>query len=139
MRAAIGWADYLASAERHARELLGESEDARDARRLVDLIRRNGGDMSGRELVHASRRFKRVCDAEAAMSDLVKSRLGSWVTPKQSGRGGPKARRFLLASAHPVNVYSNGLGATERGNTVDVDAAGTLNHADPADGDRGSI
>ncbi len=123
MRAAIAWADYLASAERHARELLSESEDRRKARRLVELIRRMGGDVSGRELVQQSRSFKTVAEAEAALTDLVALPAGSWVTPRQSGRGGPKARRFVLSAEYRVNVYRNGTASTGNANPVDVDGA----------------
>lgn len=77
--------------------ILSESDDDREARRLVDLIQRKGGDASGRELVQASRMFPTVADAEAALSALVEAGYGSWTQPEQRGRGGPKARRFVLS------------------------------------------
>ncbi len=84
-----------------------------------------GGDVSGRELVQRSRMFKTVADAEAALSGLVEAGPGSWVTPEQRGRGGPKARRFVLAPVYGVHVYGNAIGDTVNANPVDVDGVGT--------------
>ena len=100
---------------------IAETEEDGERRELVELIQRKGGDISGRELVQASRGFKKVRDAEVAMADLVESGIGSWVMPEQRGRGHPKARRFVLAPVYSVNVYDNGTGATESGHTVSVD------------------
>lgn len=97
MAAGVVLARWFGDEARRVYAILSESDDDRETRRLVELIRRMGGDVSGRELVQRSRMFKTVADAEAALSGLVEAGAGSWVTPEQRGRGGPKARRFVLA------------------------------------------
>lgn len=104
---------------------LAESEAERDARQLVELIQRKGGDVSGRELVQLSRAYPKVADAEAALSALVEAGKGSWVTPPQRGRGQPKARRFVLSPVYGANVYRNAAGDPANVNCVDVDGEAT--------------
>lgn len=118
--AGVVLARWFGDEARRVYAILSESDDDRETRRLVELIQRTGGDVSGRELVQRSRMFKTVADAEAALSRLVKAGAGSWVTPEQRGRGGPKARRFVLAPVNGVNVYRNATGDTGNANPVDV-------------------
>lgn len=99
---------------------LAESDEDREDRQLLDLVRRKGGSISGRELVQSSRAFRTVADAETALSRLVDAGVGSWVTPEQRGRGGPKARRFVLSSDPGVGVYRNPAGGAGSGIPVDV-------------------
>lgn len=112
--------------------ILSESEDDRETRRLVELIQRKGGNMSGRELVQQSRMYKRVADADAALSGLVEVGAGSWVAPEQHGSGGPKARRFVLSPVYGVNVYRNP--PDDNGNANPVDADGVDMPLDAGDG-----
>ncbi len=119
--AGVVLARWFGDEARRVYAILSESDDDRETRRLVELIRRMGGDVSGRELVQRSRMFKTVADAEAALSRLVEAGAGSWVTPEQRGRGGPKARRFVLSPVYTVNVYRNASGDTGNANPVDVD------------------
>jgi hypothetical protein len=121
VKAGVILARWFGHEARRVYAILSESDDDREARRLVELIRRMGGDVSGRELVQRSRMFRTVADAEAALSGLVEVGAGSWVTPEQRGRGGPKARRFVLSPVYGVNVYRNAPGGTENANSVDVD------------------
>ena len=122
MRAAIGLARWFEAETERVYGMLGESDDERKARLLVELIRRMGGNVSGRELVQRSRMFKTVAEAEAELSRLVEAGAGSWVTPEQRGRGAPKARRFVLSPVCGVNAYRNAPdGAT---NTVSVGVDG---------------
>lgn len=100
---------------------LAESDEDREIRQLLDLVRRKGGSISGRELVQSSRAFRIVAGAETALSRLVDAGVGSWVTPEQRGRGGPKARRFVLSSDPGVGVYRNPAGGAGSGIPVDVD------------------
>ncbi|GJQ30703.1 MAG: hypothetical protein HBSAPP03_25870 [Phycisphaerae bacterium] len=101
---------------------LAEGDEDREARHLLDLIRRKGGSISGRELVQSSRAFHSVADAESALSRLVDAGHGSWVTPPQRGRGGPKARRFVLPGESGKGVYRNPAGVAQNGVSVDVDS-----------------
>ncbi len=119
--AGVVLARWFGDEARRVYAVLSESDDDRDTRRLVDLIRQKGGDVSGRELVQSSRAYPKVADAEAALSGLVDAGAGSWRMPEQHGPGGPKARRFVLAPVYGVNVYRNPAGNTGTANPVDVD------------------
>lgn len=123
--AGVVLARWFGDEARRVYAILSESDDDRETRRLVELIRRKGGDVSGRELVQASRAFRTVADAEAALAALAEAGAGSWVTPEQRGRGGPKARRFVLSPVYGVNVYRNAPDDTGNANPVDVDGVDT--------------
>ncbi len=123
--AGVVLARWFGDEARRVYAILSESDDERKTRRLLELVQRKGGDVSGRELVQSSRAFRRVPDAEAALSKLVEAGVGSWVKPEQRGRGGPKARRFVLSPVYGVNVYRNPAGDTEKANPVDVDGVDT--------------
>lgn len=104
---------------------LAEGDDDREARQLLDIVRRKGGSVSGRELVQSSRKFKTVKDAEAALSRLVDAGHGQWVYLPQCGPGAPKARRFVLPGASGDPVYRTPAGAAANGDSVCVDAVDT--------------
>ncbi len=123
--AGVVLARWFGDEARRVYAILSESDDDRETRQLVELLQRMGGDVSGRELVQRSRRIKTVADAEAALSGLVEAGAGSWVTPEQRGRGGPKARRFVLSPVYGVNVYRNAPDDTGNANPVDVDGVDT--------------
>lgn len=106
---------------------LAEGDDDREARQLLDLVRRKGGRISGRELVQSSRAFRAVKDAEAALSRLVDAGHGAWVTPPQRGPGAPKARRFVLPGTSGDPVYRNPAGGAAKGDSVCVDGVDMSN------------
>lgn len=101
---------------------LAEGDDDREARQLLDIVRRKGGSVSGREMVQSSRKFKTVKDAEAALSRLVDAGHGQWVYLPQCGPGAPKARRFVVTGASVDSVYRTPSGDTAEGDFVCVDA-----------------
>jgi hypothetical protein len=102
-------------------EILAEGDDKRDRRRLVELVGRKGGSISARELTQSSRSCRSVAEATAALQSLVDEGCGTWQVPGQHGRGGPKARRFVLGSLYAVDVYRNAPEDVLRHNSVDVD------------------
>jgi|GEM_PF-469765 len=132
--AGVVLARWFGDEARRVYAILAESDDDRETRWLVELIQRKGGDISGRELVQATRRFPTVTDAEAALTRLVEAVVGKWVTPEQPGRGRPQARRLCLLPVYGVNVYRNPSGDTGRGNTVDVDGVDVPSNADDPPG-----
>lgn len=104
---------------------LAEGDDDREARQLLDIVRRKGGSVSGRELVQSSRKFKAVKDAEAALSRLVDAGQGQWVYLPQCGPGAPKARRFVLPGASGDSVYRTPAGDAANRDSVCVDGVDT--------------
>jgi len=107
MRRGIELANWFRREAERVYARLAEGDDDREARQLLDLVRRKGGSVSGRELVQSSRKFKTVKDAEAALSRLVDAAHGKWVYLPQCGPGAPKARRFVLPGASGDPVYRN--------------------------------
>jgi hypothetical protein len=106
---------------------LAEGDDDREARHLLDLVRRKGGSINGRELVQSSRSFKTVKDAEAALSRLVDAGHGKWMYLPQRGPGAPKARRFVLPGVSGDAVYRNPAGGAAEGDSVCVDGVDMSN------------
>jgi len=104
---------------------LAEGDDDREDRQLLEIVRRKGGSVSGRELVQSSRKFKTVKDAEAALSRLVDAGQGQWVYLPQRGPGAPKARRFVINGASGDPVYRTPAGGAANGDSVCVDAVDT--------------
>ncbi len=129
MRRGIALAKWFRREAERVYARLAESDEDREACQLLDLIRRKGGSISGRELVQSSRAFRSVADAESALSRLVDAGHGSWVTPPQRGRGGPKARRFVLPGESADGAYRNPAGVAQNGVSVDVDAVDTTNNS----------
>ena len=128
VRSGVALARWFAGEARRVYAVLSEGEADRDLRELVELIRRKGGSMSGRELVHASRRYATVEDAEGALQAVVDAGWGRWEQPPQQGRGRPPARRVVLVEG--VNDNNNPPHDPASGNSVDVDNVDT-----PAAGD----
>jgi hypothetical protein len=102
MRAAIAWADYLAAAECHARELLSESDDDRKIRRRVEWIDRRGGRVTANELAHGMREFRGDQEgARSALADLASKGYGRWESV-QSPKGGRPTDVFRRVSTVTV-------------------------------------
>ena len=95
MAAAIGWADYLAASERHARRTITEPAEERVMRRHRELIAGHGGSVSVREWQRV-RSHKRATDAEAELDDLVQAGYGKWMWVNPGPKGGRPSRRFVL-------------------------------------------
>jgi hypothetical protein len=99
MRTAIAWADYLAAAEQYARELLGESDEGRESRRLVEWIDRKGGTVTARDLARGPREYRDDPERAAkALRDLVAAGVAEWVRDDHGPRGGRPATRVRLVS-----------------------------------------
>ncbi|MEM6853733.1 MAG: DUF3987 domain-containing protein [Planctomycetota bacterium] len=124
MRAGIRMVEWFKHETRRVYAAMNESNADRDTRELVELVERKGGDISGRELVHASRKIATVGQAEATLQTLADAGLGHWVQPPQKGRGRPPARRLTLTNPNnpSVNVNGNPTRDTNSGIYVDVDS-----------------
>lgn len=127
MRRGIALAKWFRREAERVYLRLAEGDDDREARQLLDLVRRKGGSVSGRELVQSSRAFRAVKDAEAALSRLVDAGHGAWVTPPQRGPGAPKSRRFVLPGVSGDPVYRNPAGGAAEGDSVCVDGVDMSN------------
>lgn len=117
--AGITLVQWFKGEARRVYALLGETEDDRDQRRLVEWIERKGGSVTAREVQQGHRQYRTANESEAALEGLVKAGYGKWEASPAGQRGQP-TRRFVLPT-----VYGNGENSSENGNTVDVDAPET--------------
>jgi hypothetical protein len=92
---AIQLSDWFGAESQRVYAVLAETEEERDGRELVELVRRHGGKITPRELAHSCRRYRQSGVAESVLEDLVKSGWGRWDV-RVSPRGGAPSRMFIL-------------------------------------------
>jgi hypothetical protein len=91
--------------------MLGESDEQRERRELVELIERRGGTITVRELMRSSRRYRDSAEtAEAALQSLVRDGGALREPIGTTQRGGQPTARYRL-----VTVVT---GDSTRGNTA---------------------
>jgi hypothetical protein len=101
-------------------QALGETDEDRQLRRVVELIERKGGSISARQLRQSMREFRDSTEAaEAALDTLAKAGLGSWETTGPADDGGRPTRIFKLSTPSTSTEPSQTLDKS-RG-SVDVD------------------
>jgi len=103
MEAGINLSRWFGQETRRVYAMLGESDDDRDRRRLVELIRQKGGAVTPRELMRGSRMFPKTADAEAAIEELAKLGYGKWEDVPPGPQGGRPTRRFALVDGADVD------------------------------------
>ena len=76
---------------------LHEEEEDREQRRLVELIRNKGGEVTVRELMQASQQYRGSANvAESALKELADIGWGRWQTVPGGAAGGRPSRKFVL-------------------------------------------
>lgn len=111
--------------------VLGESEEVRERRQLIELVERKGGVITVRELMRSSRMFAGSSDAEAAFQSLVESGDGIWVNQRPGPQGGQPSRCFKLvvSTVDSVDVDDTPADDPFSGGSVNVNSVNA-----PADG-----
>jgi hypothetical protein len=84
--------------------ILEESNDQRDQRRLVEMIRCKGGATTTRELMRSSSRLTTAAAAQAALEVLVKAGLGRWEDQTTGAAGGRPTSKFILVEEKAVRT-----------------------------------
>jgi len=134
MAASIALATWFKGEARRVYAMLGETDDDRDQRRLIEWIERKGGSATPRDAQMGCRWLREAGAAEAALEQLVKAGWGNWeLTPP--GRRGQPTRHFRLST--PSTINGNSAPPVENSNTVDVDAVDALESQ--AEGDWGEL
>jgi hypothetical protein len=110
--AGVGLARWFRQEGERVYAILSAGQDAEQARKLVELIRRKGGQVSARELRRSCRQFRHHADAaEEALNDLVQAGLGHWVLEDHDGQRGRPTQVFELldgrAGAETQNPSGN--------------------------------
>ncbi|MCC7409044.1 MAG: DUF3987 domain-containing protein, partial [Phycisphaeraceae bacterium] len=96
MEQAIRVVDWFKAEARRIYAGMGEDETQRAQRKLVDLIRQIGSEVTPRMLRQRSRQFKGVDDATKALDGLVRAKLGDWHYPPAGPQGGRPSQTFKL-------------------------------------------
>jgi DNA polymerase I-like protein with 3'-5' exonuclease and polymerase domains len=94
--AGVTLARWFAYEVRRIYAALGEGEDARQTRRLIEFIRSRGGRMTARRLHLSNKaRYPDAEAAEAALGELVEAELADWVEAANP-KGGRPSRAVVL-------------------------------------------
>lgn len=104
MAAAIELSDWFGGEARRVYGLFVETDDDRETRELVELIRRKGGSITARELAHSSRQFRAAGKAESALNELSRGGFGAWGVELTAGR--PR-QLFTLNTGNSGNGNAN--------------------------------
>jgi hypothetical protein len=91
MQAAITLGEWFKSECLRINRLLTESEESREANRLVEWIRSKGGRITARDLHKNRRDIETVEDAEKKLMHLVSINAGTWSSTH-------KSREFILTA-----------------------------------------
>lgn len=113
MAAGITLADWFGQEGRRVYGVLGESDEERECRQLVELIGNHGGIISANDLRRRSRRYASSDDAEVALNELVSRGLGTWEMLPATEQGGRPTRRFRLTNG--VSVSETPINSDETG------------------------
>ncbi len=120
IRAGCGLADWFGHEAERVYGLLGETDEDRAARELVDWVKRRGGSCSARDLsCSGPRRFRGDADvAEAALNTLVNAGRGAW-QDSPPGPGRP-SRTFRLLATPAAEPEANGQAPEDNGEPAAV-------------------
>jgi hypothetical protein len=98
VRAGIALVRWFGAEAKRVYTMLARTKEQADRILLVQLIRRNGGVITARELMRSSREHLDADTADLALAGLAKAKLGTWEQVKPTGPGRP-TRRFRLFPA----------------------------------------
>ena len=98
VRAGIELARWFRAESLRVYRHMGESQEQRQRRELLDVIYRLGGTVTPRDLMRHLGRLTTADDAEMALNELADASYGAWDVRHAGGRGRP-ARVFVLADS----------------------------------------
>jgi hypothetical protein len=107
IEAGVSLSRWFGNEARRVYAILGESDEQRDQRRLVELIQRKGGSVTVRDLMRSKRMFAEAESAKQALDELGKAGYGHWETPPIGPTGGHPTRRFVLDPGVDADETSN--------------------------------
>ena len=97
--AGVVLARWFANEARRVYAILGESDEGRESRRLVEWIERRGGTVTVRDLTRGPREYRGDPERAAkALGELVAAGVGRWEVDAHGPKGGRPADRFRLLS-----------------------------------------
>ncbi len=99
IRRGCALADWFAGESLRVYGLLGEDDETRELRQLVEWITRKGGTATSRDVSRSLRAYPTASEAEAALEGLVRAGIGRWVHDGHGAVGGRPVRRFILTGS----------------------------------------
>jgi Protein of unknown function (DUF3987) len=100
IRAGIELARWFAYEARRIYATLNETQEERDARRLIEFIRARGGSVNPRQLYRSNpSRYRGPEQAEEALEVLVEAGLADWQERPPSASGGRPTKSLVLRNA----------------------------------------
>lgn len=137
IRRAIAVVEWFKGEARRVYAILGETEEDRARRQLIEWIERRGGAVTVRELTHGLQQYRGRADAAKADLDaLAKAGCGAWEHPAPGPKGGRPSPRFVLATGDTNTKTPADVGVKEGIGTGDT-ASGSAN-VEGADGNGGA-
>jgi len=96
VRAAVGLVRWFGGEARRIHAAMGESDEARERRRLVEWIGAKGGAVTIRDMMRGLRAYRKEKDATAALDALGAGGAGRWAYRPVGPKGGQQERLFVL-------------------------------------------
>lgn len=135
MRRAIAVVEWFKGEGRRVYAVLGESEEDRARRQLIEWIERRGGAVTVRELTHSLQQYRGRTDAAKTDLDaLAKAGCGAWEHPAPGPKGGRPSPRFVLTT-DDTNTKTPADAGMKEGIGSGVTPGGSAN-VESADGNR---
>lgn len=101
-------------------QLLAESEEERETRHLIELIKSREGHITVRDLQRSnSRKYPTSDAAQDALQALVECRTGEWQVSAPRSRGGHRPETFVLLPAFDTSDTRSDLEPPELSNSSD--------------------
>lgn len=131
IRRGIALAGWFGDEALRIYRIIGETDQDREARTLLEWITKRGGSVTVRDVTRNLRRYEDSPGAaRAALADLAKAGIGRFWYPKPGSNGGGVTERFTLADTADAdttpagaieNVGCVGVGSTSESLAADVD------------------
>jgi hypothetical protein len=138
MLRAIAVTEWFKSEARRLYAVLGETDEEREHRKLLEWIERRGGSVTVRDLTHGLHQYRGGADAAKADLDaLMQAGFGRWTHPAPGLKGGRPSPRFMLNTTNPVtktpagDAANGGFGCGGAANTPAESADESATHEAP--------
>lgn len=96
--AGVVLARWFGDEARRVYAILGESDEGRESRRLVEWIERKGGTATVRDLTRGPREYRDTERAAKALGELVAAGIAEWIYDDHGPKGGRPTDRVRLVS-----------------------------------------
>jgi len=139
--AGVTMARWFGNECRRVYAILGESDEGRESRRLVEWIERKGGSVTTRDLTRGPREYRDADKAAKALGELVTAGVGRWEVDDHAGGRGRHVSRFRLLSqlGDAGDGDTNSETGGERGISVTVATVSTSTTASEGWGEEGEL